>query len=383
MYHPGGKLKYHSVEPIALKQNARVFQTVVSSALIVSGLVYLLSSLHIGPDYLSQANICPITGKARSLAAALDTKIFYYYKSDFVKYCNHEDSFYKLFLDGWVRGIVTDSDDTLLVLSSLAPAYVLITVLSAIVAPIVGVVYAILMTLARSADSYLPQEKLQQIGGYLQANAPIVVSFLQNFDMYSKWGGCTQAPPFTKWRIRRDFDFYDRLKYQQSRRTRFTAYFFDHAKDTMKWWSLRAVPYAASFRLLLIWVPSLANPLRSALSIAPGIGSIIKTQQGWFQDAVSHMFLGEQMSLLLITKSSDYAFSLLGLMPFGGLVSHFSMMYSIVLVVMLVAYFVFNYIISQQQIAFEKAGEKDLCGPCVKAGCPCPSAIFFHSHEDK
>lgn len=384
-HHPGQKTKYHSVEAMLnpKKQGARLFQTVVSSALVIGSLVYVLSNLQLSPDYLTQANICPITSKARSLAAALDTKIFYYYKSDFVKYCNIEDSFYKLFLDGWVRGIVTNSDDTLLVLSSLAPAYVLSTVLSAIVAPIIAVVYALLMTLAHTADSYLPQEKLQQIGGYLQANAPTVLSFLQSLDMSSMWGGCTQAPPLTKWRVRIDFDFYDRWKYQQSRRTRFTGYFFDHAKDTMKWWSQRAVPYVAMIRLLLIWVPSLAKLLRSALSLLPVVGAIVKTHQGWFQDAVSHMLFTEQLSLLVITKSKEYAFSLLGFMPFAGLVGQFSMMFSAVLIVMIAGYLIFNYIIMLQQKAFDASSEKEIWGPCVKAGCPCSSAEFFRSKEDK
>lgn len=55
--------------------------------------------------------MCPVVSKARLLAARLDSKLFYYYKADLARYCNMEDSFYKFYLDGWVRGIVTASDD--------------------------------------------------------------------------------------------------------------------------------------------------------------------------------------------------------------------------------------------------------------------------------
>lgn len=59
----------------------------------------------------SSTDMCPVVSKARLLAARLDSKLFYYYKADLARYCNMEDSFYKFYLDGWVRGIVTASDE--------------------------------------------------------------------------------------------------------------------------------------------------------------------------------------------------------------------------------------------------------------------------------
>ena len=136
-HHPGLYAQHHSVEPLEGKQ-VRLLGLVMSNLLVILSAFYVASSIQIAPNYLTSADLCPVTSQVRAVAAGLDSKVFYYYKAELVGYCNMEDSFYKFFLDGWVRGIVTTSDDTLLVLTSAAPAYVMTTVLSILLVPIVA-----------------------------------------------------------------------------------------------------------------------------------------------------------------------------------------------------------------------------------------------------
>ncbi|CAJ1443633.1 unnamed protein product, partial [Effrenium voratum] len=147
LHHPGLYSEHHSVEPLE-KRKTQVLGLLMSNLLVISFAVYMISSISIGPDYLSSADMCPVITKARSVAASVDSKVFYYYKADLTRYCNMEDSFYKFFLDGWVRGIVTSSDDTLLAATSAGPAYVMTTVLSVFLVPVAASIYAALMAVA-------------------------------------------------------------------------------------------------------------------------------------------------------------------------------------------------------------------------------------------
>ena len=49
----------------------------------VGTVLYLLSSVKIGRDYLFSMDTCPVISKAKSLATRVDAKVFYYYKAGF------------------------------------------------------------------------------------------------------------------------------------------------------------------------------------------------------------------------------------------------------------------------------------------------------------
>jgi len=47
----------------------------------VGTILYLLSSVKVGRDYLFSMDMCPVISKAKTLATRVDAKVFYYYKA--------------------------------------------------------------------------------------------------------------------------------------------------------------------------------------------------------------------------------------------------------------------------------------------------------------
>merc|ERR1719221_1225470 len=72
----------------------------------------------IGDDYFSGMSTCPAVGASRQALARVDANVFYYYKSSLATYCDIEDSFWKLLMDGWVRPLLASAIVLLVALCS-------------------------------------------------------------------------------------------------------------------------------------------------------------------------------------------------------------------------------------------------------------------------
>eukprot|EP00931_Biecheleriopsis_adriatica_P069695 TRINITY_DN43493_c0_g1_i1.p1 TRINITY_DN43493_c0_g1~~TRINITY_DN43493_c0_g1_i1.p1 ORF type:complete len:538 (-),score=92.37 TRINITY_DN43493_c0_g1_i1:211-1728(-) len=370
-HHPGLLAKYHSLEEIKQEQLS-VIGPLLSNIFLAFAAFYICWNLNVAEDYLYSADICPVVSQARSLAARIDAKVYYHYKADLNKYCNTEDSFYRLFLDGWVRGVVTDSDDTLLVLQQFMTAHLYMSVVSLIAIPALGVAYAGLMALARYLDGFLPPD--------IMARA----QELAKWDVASLLGDQSSTPPLTLKRRRSDADVWEGFKYRQERKWRAYAFFKATAKDSLTYWANRIVPYVAGFRLCLIWFPGghLSSFLRNALSIV-GFRSVLCKQQALFQDTVDKMLFGDVFAQRLLAAGVSF----IGISP---TVSDAVFKYvPLVMLIMLVSYLSFLWYITTQSMKLYGASvtgakgsvwkeeEPVLLGCCDAQSCACEAVKHF------
>merc|ERR1712054_158205 len=126
-HHPGTFRDMHSVEDLVLNEPTKAIQiiTPILDYILVLVIAYmLLSRLSISSDYLSSGDMCPSVDYAQSAVASIDTSLFYYYKATLHFYCSIEDSFWKLILDSWVRTIIAESDNMLLLVTTLPQALI-------------------------------------------------------------------------------------------------------------------------------------------------------------------------------------------------------------------------------------------------------------------
>lgn len=371
-HHPGLYSEHHSLEPIKKQKEQRLAALLLSNFLVVGTILYLLSSVKIGRGYLFSMDMCPVISKAKTLATRVDAKVFYYYKADLARYCNMEDSFYKFFLDGWVRGVVTGSDDTLLVLTSAGPAYVMVTVLSLFLVPVVATLYGWFMGIAHFIDSKIPSEDIHTAEAYLRS-----------FDVCAFFGGQSLAPPMTEPRLRADQDFYDAMKYNANRRMRFSNYYATVAKDDLTYWVHRSVPWFCGFRLLLIWCPfDLAYLLRIVFSFF-GMGKAIRQHELWFRHAVSNMIFSDAFSLSFLQNFNSLTLEILALLPFGVGDGVKSLILSILLgILAVIGVFIalVHRIVTENREYTAKWGDgegAETVGSCALDTCPCASIQFF------
>eukprot|EP00913_Durusdinium_trenchii_P031619 g29609.t1 len=314
-----------------------------------------------------------------------------------------QDSFYKFFLDGWVRGVVTASDDTLLVLTSAGPAYIMTTVLSIFLVPVVAACYGALMGVAHAIDSHLPQSQ-----GLADAE-----EWLQRFDLCSIFGGQCTAPPLTEPRLRpsleraktgqRRFgrrrrceraasdDFYDKMKYNKNRRLRMSNYHAAVARDDLNYWVNRSVPWFVG--LLLVWCPfDLAYLLRVLCSFL-GFGKTIEEHQTWFSTPVAGMLFSDAFSVSLLRNLNAATSAILALLPFADGVSNAIIFLFLSVLAVIVGFLIFLYLITEQQREYyskwtdESVQQKlelfgstrsgKTVGCCARESCKCESIQFF------
>lgn len=110
---------------------------------VVLGMLAAIWNAGIGDDYFKGASTCPALSFGRQGLARFDANVFYYYKSSLALYCDIEDSFWRLLMDGWVRGVVSGSDSFLLLISTLPKALLFKSAVSTFLRPLYAVLYAI------------------------------------------------------------------------------------------------------------------------------------------------------------------------------------------------------------------------------------------------
>eukprot|EP00443_Scrippsiella_acuminata_P102290 CAMPEP_0115726646 /NCGR_PEP_ID=MMETSP0272-20121206/81993_1 /TAXON_ID=71861 /ORGANISM="Scrippsiella trochoidea, Strain CCMP3099" /LENGTH=481 /DNA_ID=CAMNT_0003170091 /DNA_START=201 /DNA_END=1644 /DNA_ORIENTATION=+ len=115
---------------------------IVMNVSVVVGMVFALVHSGIGNDYFKGANTCPSLSIGRQALARFDVNMFYYYKASLATYCDIEDSFWRLLLDGWLRGVVSGSDSYPLLLSTLPKAWLFKSAISTLLRPVYAVLYA-------------------------------------------------------------------------------------------------------------------------------------------------------------------------------------------------------------------------------------------------
>ncbi|CAK9056917.1 unnamed protein product [Durusdinium trenchii] len=341
-HHPGLYTEHHSLEPIKKEKQPRLAALLMSNFLASQQYAMIPIQPWEVHSFRSSTDMCPVMSTARVLATRVDSKLFYYYKADLAKYCNMEDSFYKFFLDGWVRGVVTASDDTLLVLTSAGPAYIMTTVLSIFLVPVVAACYGALMGVAHAIDSHLPQSQgLADAEEWLQRR--------KGSDGGGEVSEQTTPPPQCCMASGSEppSDFYDKMKYNKNRRCPF----------------------------------DLAYLLRVLCSFL-GFGKTIEEHQTWFSTPVAGMLFSDAFSVSLLRNLNAATSAILALLPFADGVSNAIIFLFLSVLAVIVGFLIFLYLITEQQREYyskwtDESVQQKTVGCCARESCKCESIQFF------
>eukprot|EP00435_Cladocopium_sp_Y103_P050473 s1797_g15.t1 len=103
----------HSLEDI-VKEDARpevkIISPILLELILVSGAVFFFSGTGISPEYFSGESYCPGVGRVRYWIARFDANVFFFLKNEFAQYCDCEDSYWRFFMDTWIRSVLTNTD---------------------------------------------------------------------------------------------------------------------------------------------------------------------------------------------------------------------------------------------------------------------------------
>jgi len=182
--------------------------------------------------------------------------------------------------------VVTDTDDTLLVLITSWKAVVVSLVVRLFLVPVVAGTYALSTKLGLFLDPILTQML-----------PPDVIDKLEEF--LQVWQPLKRAgPPHTKWRRRPDIHSLEMLQYLKGRLTRDLYYHYDAAAKTLDYYLYQAVFYAVLFRLACIWSSDItgfrAGSLFRAI-LSPVLGGTIAQQREWFGASAADLFTDESV----------------------------------------------------------------------------------------
>eukprot|EP00928_Gymnodinium_smaydae_P063806 TRINITY_DN47295_c0_g1_i1.p1 TRINITY_DN47295_c0_g1~~TRINITY_DN47295_c0_g1_i1.p1 ORF type:complete len:482 (-),score=88.35 TRINITY_DN47295_c0_g1_i1:110-1555(-) len=279
LHHPGKYAEVHSIEEIKADefQGIRIVQPILCNALVFLTGWYLLQYLQVSQEYLASFDQCPSVTVVMSWISYMDTKIFYYMKPTLLASCAIEDSFYKLFIDTWIRGILVGSDDTLLVLVTFPSALIFAQlVVVQFIVPVVATLYALCCAAAHVLDSFIPRNEHTQ-------TVELMLSYV---DIVAQCSGVVTIPPMTKWRIRDRLDYIDLIKYWIGRQLRYADWYYRSTAESLGYWCNTALSAVVAFRLYLIWANpflgiDVARIIRKLAGLV-GFRETIKKQLKWF-----------------------------------------------------------------------------------------------------
>jgi len=160
LHHPGmhESILTHSIESIIqVEYGVRILSPLWDKICIMFVGIFFGRQVGISQDYLHRVDMCPAVHVAQDFVAWLDTLFLYYYKDFLIRSCGIEDSFWKFTYDMWVRSIVTDSDDSVLLLATLPQALLFESVCTWLLVPVVSWLYASTVLLLHIVERRLPE----------------------------------------------------------------------------------------------------------------------------------------------------------------------------------------------------------------------------------
>jgi len=280
----------HSLEEMHSDWERKGFHiiTPVLPDIMFAGLVYYMF-FHVtlmGPDYLTTQVTCPVVSRARSFTAGFDANLFYYYKQSFFTWCDVEDSFLRFIMDGWVRSIVTQTDNTLLVFQTLPSALLVNVALSYTLVPFASFLYALL-----ASAVYAIESRIELPTAAPGEPEPIWLS-IHNF--LWTWNGSvffadpqsSAFPPETKPRTRDASDPLEGFWYWKERTFRNLNYYYLSTGVSLQNLTSQLLMVTFYIRLACIWVGGFAGVAKVSLGMI-GFQSLISAQEVWYKGASS------------------------------------------------------------------------------------------------
>jgi hypothetical protein len=216
----------------------------------------------------------------------LDANLHLYFKARVSFFCDLEDSFWRLFMDTWLRGIVTGSDSWLLIITTYMGAWIFDKLITMVVAPVVGTIYAIFATIARELELKLQKfliARSQEFDDPLEIENVLkqIQDFVETVSLTRRiqLKGKNVPPPITHLRIRPKTDTIEHAKYLWKRAFRLLAYNQAVAAAACRWLLANSIYVAAGIRVFCMLIGRTPFLLLARLL---GLGGIARRHQAWF-----------------------------------------------------------------------------------------------------
>lgn len=208
-----------------------------------------MSGPGIGPEYFNGDSYCPALSRGRRWLAQLDANLFFYYKAHLATYCDWEDSYWRFFVDAWVRGILTTTDSWLLLFSEGVRALIFEEFFRVLLTPCIALAYALVAALFVlieweifkviyedcEGDEHRATKLLTQVETAVKR-----VSFASKVVIRDK----KRPPPLTLYRKRPSEDWLEMCRYWYDRQTRTVSYHRAQAQSACRF-VLRGTLWAA------------------------------------------------------------------------------------------------------------------------------------------
>jgi len=368
LHAPGSFCEQHSVEELTenwKREGVHLLSPILPEIIATFVFMWIFNNVNmVSEDYLTRANMCPVVDIVRESSAHLDPHFFYWYKASFMSWCNYEDSFWKLLTDTWVRGLVTETDSSLLIFVNLPQALLFEVVVVIIMVPIFSLIYALLLNVVYAIELCLPKtDGLQKIER--------IIHF---FDITNAIGSSQMdsSAPETKQRRRKATDCLDDWTYWYQRKMKYFNYFYNTASQSMKYFAWQVTMALVSFRLMCVWL-GLGGYIRDLLA-ALGWQMKIVTHQMWFQDAARRMLVTEDSLWGVASMFSGIAQYLIANVPEPIVQSSWCFLKMLCVAWILVAFAIISIsvFIVKQRRAFNvewKAGDRDVALAFLQENC--------------
>jgi len=220
----------------------------------------------------------------------VDANFFFYYKAHLSKYCDWEDSYWRFFMDTWVRGILTGTDTWLLLASEFFRALVFEEFFRVLITPVVAISYSIVATVCRLIEMKLYNIIYEGLEGeqhrfthMLERVEKVMkkLSLAQRLTIIDK----KKPPPQTLRRKRPATDWTESFRYWMDRHTRLLAHYKAQAQTACRFVMQRTLWVAAFMRVLCILSPEYGGTGLLAVARLVGLGSLADQHQAWFSES--------------------------------------------------------------------------------------------------
>jgi hypothetical protein len=285
LHHPTTKAEKHSIEELDADQSLEILTPILLDLLVLGGVVFLMSGSSITPEYFQGTSYCPGVTRARSAFVKYDPNLFFYFKADIAKYCDLEDSYWRFFMDTWIRGVLTETDTWLLICSELVKALAFEELVRIVISHVIPWFFAPVATLVRFVEvqiqrfTYDHEGRKHTLTHFLEKTAKVVekISLAPKLQLDS---GVTVVPRTLR-RRRPSEDWLEDLSYQWSRLTRRQHLYSVEAHRACTFVLRGTLVFAVVVRVACMFM---GGELFKSLAQLLGSDSVIATHLRWFEE---------------------------------------------------------------------------------------------------
>mmetsp|Transcript_26202 Transcript_26202/g.55536 ORF Transcript_26202/g.55536 Transcript_26202/m.55536 type:complete len:443 (-) Transcript_26202:337-1665(-) len=290
LHHPSTKAEKHSIEEIAHLRGVKLITPILLDLILLVVVFFFANGSGITLEYFNGASYCPALSRGRTWLMRVDANFFFYYKAHLSKYCDWEDSYWRFFMDTWVRGILTGTDTWLLLASEFFRALVFEEFFRVLITPVVAISYSIVATVCRLIEMKLYNIIYEGLEGeqhrfthMLERVEKVMkkLSLAQRLTIIDK----KKPPPQTLRRKRPATDWTESFRYWMDRHTRLLAHYKAQAQTACRFVMQRTLWVAAFMRVLCILSPEYGGTGLLAVARLVGLGSLADQHQAWFSES--------------------------------------------------------------------------------------------------